>query len=46
MSDTPKKNEPIVTKEGQKKGDEVLRRMLNTLPKPRKPSKHRKGGAT
>jgi hypothetical protein len=43
MSDTPKKDdEPKVTEEGQRKGDEILRRMLNTPPKPHK-SKNERG---
>tara|TARA_R110002012_G_scaffold60610_2_gene158624 strand:+ start:808 stop:945 length:138 start_codon:yes stop_codon:yes gene_type:complete len=39
MTDSKKDDEPKVTEEGQRKGDEALRRMLNTPPKPHKPKK-------
>jgi|GEM_PF-4793792 len=39
MTDSKKDDEPKVTPEGQRKGDEVLKRMLQTPPKPHKPKK-------
>jgi hypothetical protein len=52
MTDSKKDDEPKVTPEGQRKGDELLKRMLQTPPKPhssnkaapKKPSGHA-GGA-
>lgn len=39
MTDSKKDDEPRVTPEGQRKGDELLKRMLQTPPKPHKPKK-------
>ncbi len=40
MAKAPKKDdEPKVTPEGQRKGDDIIRRMVNTPPKPHKPTK-------
>lgn len=36
MTDAKKDDEPKVTPEGQRKGDDVLKRMLETPPKPHK----------
>jgi len=40
MAKAPEKDdEPKVTPEGQRKGDDIIRRMVNTTPKPHKPTK-------
>ena len=39
MSDTTKDQDKLTKKETAKKRDETLKRMLNTPPKPRPPSK-------
>ena len=36
MTDSKKDDEPKVTPEGQRKGDDIIRRMVNTPPKPHK----------
>ncbi|WP_420564191.1 hypothetical protein [Thalassobaculum sp.] len=44
MTDSKKDDEPKVTPEGQRKGDELLKRMLQTPPKPHKPKKEQGDG--